>query len=308
MGILTTKQNENQEPSWIRYIKNRILRKKNFLALVSGQTGSGKSWSCLSMALMLDKSFNIDRVVFGLRPLMKLINSGEKFNAGTLFIWEEFQESGGNRNWQSLTNKLLNSLLSTFRHKRFILLINAPYSDFIDSQSRKLLHAEMEVTGIDYEKQKTILKPMIIQYNSRRKQFYYKYLRVKTKLGVSPITKWGLPKPPKWLVEQYEAKKEEFTTKLNKDIEKQLDELENKKKGKEKKPLTDKQQLVLDLMNKYNNIEKVAQEIGITERTAFFHIAQAQKKGYTYEKVSEKGGNSDSSMIYDDISSVDSPI
>src|SRR3989344_9140500 len=139
MAILTEQQTQEQEPSWIRYIRNRILKRKNFLALVSGATGSGKSWSCLSIALMLDKNFGSERIIFGLRALMELINSGEKFPAGTCFVWDEFQIEGGNRSWQSLTNKLLNSLLSTFRHKNFIVLINAPYSDFIDSQSKKLL-------------------------------------------------------------------------------------------------------------------------------------------------------------------------
>jgi len=125
MAILKQKSLK-QDPSWIRYIRNRIIKKKNFLALISGATGSGKSWSCLSIALMLDKSFNEERIIFGLKGLMKLINSGENFSAGTVFVWDEFQVDISNRSWQSLTNKLLTSLLSTFRHKQFILLINAP--------------------------------------------------------------------------------------------------------------------------------------------------------------------------------------
>ncbi len=304
MAILT-QQTQEQEPSWIRYIRNRILKRKNFLALVSGTTGSGKSWSCLSVALMLDKNFGSDRVVFGLRGLMELINSGEKFPAGTVFVWDEFQIEGGNRNWQSLTNKLLNSLLSTFRHKNFIVLINAPYSDFIDSQSKKLLHAEWEVTGIDYNNEKTIMKPMVIQYNSRRKQFYYKYLRVKTKRGVSPITKWKIPKPPKWIVEEYERRKTEFTTNLNKEIERQLDKLDSKDK---KKPLTDKQEEILDLMSKHQDVPTVAKELKTTERTVYFHIAQARKKGYDYEKASENNAKSDKGVQYSDISNANKPI
>lgn len=287
-NIMQNKEGSNQEPAWIRYIHNRISKKKNFLVLVFGPTGSGKSWTCLSVASMLDKNFTPDRIVFGLKGLMQLINSGENYPAGSAFLWDEFQIEGGNRNWQSLTNKLLNSLLSTFRHKNFILLINAPYGDFIDSQSRKLLHAEWEVTGIDYDNEKTILKPMVIQYNSRRRQFYYKYMRVYTKKGVCPITKWKISKPAKWLVEEYERMKTEFTTQLNKSIEKQLIQQEVKIEEKDKqKPLTDKQKEVLDLMSKYNNALKVAQELGMSKVNVYFHINQARKKGYDYDKPTE---------------------
>lgn len=278
-----------KEYSWIKYIKGRILKKKNFLCLISGPTGSGKSWTCLSIALMLDKKFNEKRIIFGLKGLMKLINSDENFPAGTVFIWDEFQIDAGNRSWQSLTNKLLNSLLSTFRHKQFILLINAPYSDFIDSQTKKLLHAEMEVVNLDFETEKTKLKPMCIQYNSRKKKFYYKYLRIKTKRGIVPITSWGIPKPPKWITESYERKKESFTNSLNRKIETQLARLEEKEVGTSK-PLTEKQQEVYDLMCKYDDVELVAKEIGISSRSVYFHIEQARKKGYNHEKIKKNSG------------------
>lgn len=290
MNILRNTDNVNQEPSWIRHIRNRISKRKNFLALICGQTGSGKSWACLSIAEMLDKNFNPSRIVFGLKGLMALINSGENFPAGTTFVWDEFQIDAGNRNWQSLTNKMLNSLLSTFRHKNFILLINSPYSDFIDSQSKKLLHAEWEVTGIDFATEKTNLKPMVIQYNSRRRQFYYKYLRVHTARGVCPVKKWKIQKPTKQLIEEYEQKKTEFTTNLNKQIEAQLVQQEVKIVNKNaQKPLTDKQKQVLDLMTKHNNAPKVAQELNMSEDSVYFHIRQARKKGYDYGKLTEKG-------------------
>lgn len=290
--VLLKQDIKKTEPFWIRYIKTRIKKKKNFLCLVFGQTGSGKSWSCLSIALMLDENFNEKRIVFGLKGLMELINSGENFPAGTCFVWDEFQQEGGNRQWQSLSNRLINSLLSTFRHKNFILLINSPYSDFIDSQTRKLLHSEWECVGIDYKLQKTKIKPMITQYNSRTRKFYHKYLRVRTKTGVSPIKLWKISKPPKWIVDLYEKQKENFTTALNKDIEMQL----NKEEGTKidtRRALTQKQEEVLELMAKYSNTSKVAKEIGVTQRNINFHIAQALKKGYSARDFVEKGGKSE---------------
>ncbi len=279
---------EKTEPTWIRYIRNRIKNHKNFLVQVTGSTGSGKSWSAIQIALMLDKNFDTSRIVFGLRGLMNLINSGEKYPAGSVFLWDEFQIDSSSRNWQSLTNRLLNSLLSTFRHKNFILIITTPYSDFIDSQARKLMHAEFITTSIDYKTKKVKLKPMVIQYNSRNRKFYYKYLRVQSLNGMSKrIERWGIDKPPKWIVDDYETMKIEFTTQLNKDIGKQLDSLD--KPTKERKPLTDIQKQVFFLMKKYNNTEKVAEKLGITPRTIRFHLQQGKKKGYNLDNFEESG-------------------
>ncbi len=280
---------EKREPYWIKFIHNRIKKKKNFLCITTGPTGSGKSWVCLSIASMLDKSFNASRVVFGLRGLMQLINDGEKYKPGTVFIWDEFQIDASSRSWQSLTNRLLNSLFSTFRHKNFILLINAPYGDFIDSNSRKLLHAEWEVVSIDYQKQESKIKPMTLQYNSKNRKTYYKYLRVHKGGEVQPVKAWNIPKPAQWLIDDYEELKSEFTSKLNRNIETQLDQLEAKEKG-EMPELTDKQANILELMKKFDDANKVAKEVGIGERTVWFHLAQAKKKGYTTDNYVEKGG------------------
>jgi len=282
--IVSTDLKKNKDPSWVTYIKGRIKKHQNMLLAIIGKTGSGKSYAGLSIAEMLDKNFTVDRVIFGFRDLMRVINSGETFKPGTCFVWDEFQIDAGSRDWQSVANRLINSLLSTFRHKNFILIITTPYLDFIDNQSRKLLHAEMETKKIDYKKKETKLKPQLIQYNGRNKKFYYKYLRIRTAKGIRPIVSWSIKKPSKELVEAYEAKKTEFTTKLNQGIEAQLNDIENNKKPKEKKPLTLLQMESMRLRAKYNDSKKVAKAMGLTVRTVNFHISQALKKGYTIEE------------------------
>ena len=166
---------KTQQKHWINYILQRIKKNKNFLAFVGGQTGSGKSWSCLRIAQELDAEFNIGRVVFTGLELMNLINSG-KLKRGSVIVFEESGVEMNNRNWQSVVNKLLNYLLQTFRHLGFILIMNSPYMDFIDAGTRKLFHAEMQTVGINYDKGTVRLKPQLISYNSRMQKFYYKRL------------------------------------------------------------------------------------------------------------------------------------
>ncbi len=273
---LLEKTTEDTEKIWIRYIKRRIKQKKNFLCLISGPTGIGKSWTGLSICSQLDSNFNVDRVIFNFKDLLALINSGEKYPAGTCFMWDEFQVGASARDWQSMTNRLLNSLLSTFRHRNFILIITSPFADFIDSNARKLLHAELEVKMIDYEKRTTRLKPFVMQYNSRKGKTYFKYLRVKGKHGPSKVKIWTVVAPAKWLIEDYEEARLEFTTDLNKKIEKQIEKLDV---TGDSRPLTDKQQECIDLMNEFGSVEVAAANCSISAKTIYFHLSQARKKG-----------------------------
>lgn len=221
----------DKNPSWIRYINYRIYLNRNFLGFISGQTGSGKSWSTISICEQLDPEFNIERVVFSGLELMELINSG-KLKKGSAVAFEEVGVNLNTREWASKLNKLLNYMMQTIRHRNFIFILNAPYMDFVDSATRKLFHAELSTVHIDKAKKVCRLKPQLIQYNSRYKKFYYKYLRVVTNRGVIPCVSWDIKQPSKELIKAYEKKKREFTQRLNEDI---LDELKKSKRKKDKK-------------------------------------------------------------------------
>lgn len=246
------------------------------------------SWSGLSICNQVDENFSVKKIVTSTRQLLELINKDE-IQAGDAILWDEAGIDISNRNWQSLVNKTLNFLFQTFRHKRFIVIMTVPYMDFIDAGTRKLLHAEFEIQKIDYTTNKAKIKPQIIQYNSRTKKFYYKYLRIRTNRGIGPIRAWSVEKPPEWLIEAYEEIKSNFTSSLNKELQKELENEDEKKKNKNKrKELTEKQEEVLKLVSQYGSVPLASQASGLSERTIFFHMAQAKKKGYTKEEFEEK--------------------
>ncbi len=236
---------QNTEPSWIRYIKKRIRENKNFLALISGQTGTGKSWSAISIGKMVDPSFNIGRVVFRGKDLMLLVNSDEfKKKKGIFIVWDEAGVDISNRNWQQTANKMINFLLQTFRHRCFILFFTCPYTDFIDAQTRKLFHAEFKTISIDKKNRTTKLKGFLLQYNSELKRFYKKYLKVITKEnGVIPVHNWNIPAPDAEFIKLYENKKESFTFDLNKAIMKELS-------SQDKVDLTEEERKIMLLRDK----------------------------------------------------------
>ncbi len=230
-GLVVEKPNMKY---WIRYIHQRIEKNKNFLGFVSGPTGSGKSWCSLRIGEDLDPNFDISRVVFSGLELMDLVNNGN-LKSGDVIVFEEVGIEMSNKNWQSIINKMLNYLIQTFRHRNIILILNSPFMDFVDASTRKLFHAEFITNGIDFKAKTVKLDPKLIQYSSRTRKFYFKYLRLATKTGVVPVISWTVGKPTKELLEKYEIKKRAFTNDLNRTIYQEL--LKAKAKKTESKKL-----------------------------------------------------------------------
>ena len=117
---------------------------------------SGKSYCALSMAKQLDKRFTMDNVVFTPEELMNLVES-DKLKKGSVIVWDEAGVGISHRSWQSQTNKLINYLLQTFRHRNFILIFTSPHLDFIDASTRKLFHAQFQTKEIDYGKKEVLV-------------------------------------------------------------------------------------------------------------------------------------------------------
>jgi DNA-binding CsgD family transcriptional regulator len=272
---------KNKKPFWIKYVHNRIKKNKNFLGFIGGPTGSGKSYSALSMCEIGDPTFNPERIITSMKELMFLIDSG-KLKHGSWVLWDEAGIDISSKNWQQLTNKLINYLMQTFRHLNLVLIFTSPYLDFIDASTRKLFHAEFFTESINRKQKTCKLKPLLIQYNSRNRKFYYKYLRVSVKgRGTMPLKAWNIPKPSRDLIIEYEKIKSKFTRKLNKDILKQLEEQDIKNSPNYRQPLTPLQKNAITLMAKHKDILKVSEEMGLAKKTIYFHLGQAHKKGYT---------------------------
>lgn len=275
---------EEKKYSWVEYIHQRIEKNKNFIGMISGPTGSGKTWAGLSIAELLDKDFNIDRVVFKATELMALVNSGT-LKSGSVILWDEAGIDLSSRSWQSAMNKMLNFLLQTFRHKNIILFLTAPYGDFVDSASRKLFHAEFETVSINKELKKCTIKPKLLQYNSSNKKWYRKYLRVIKEEMLVKIKRWAIPKPSKEIINVYEEKKEKFTDSLNREIERTLLSIDKV----EEDVLTDRQRDIVGFWKKgiYNR-KYLSEQIGIQYSQLNQNVRWMRKKGFDEKKFQEE--------------------
>ncbi|MCK5293667.1 MAG: hypothetical protein KAJ49_03370 [Arcobacteraceae bacterium] len=284
------------EEAWITYIKNRIRSNLNFIAIAEGSTGIGKSWAMLSIAYQIDPDFNIDQVAFSFKEVMQILNANwfKKKKKWKVIFFDEPQTDISNRAWQSLTNRLLNYLVSTFRHQNVILLFASPYSDFIDSQTQKLLHCKFVIKGHSRQTKLTLIRPKLQQYNSKMKKFYEHSLMVSSKKGTFKVTQWSVTRPPKHLIDPYEEKKEEFTAGLNKEILQQLEGLDKKKKGAvEVEEKEDKSHLLKALWQGWYNYIKehpnkkqkeYAKELGTTQGEVSRFYVKCDKIGVNIRK------------------------
>jgi len=282
-------QQKEKEACWVTYIHQRIARKKNFMALITGEVGSGKSYTSLSIGEQTDPSFNAGRVVFDPLELINLIEHGEKVDGemrklprGSVIIFEEAGVGFNNKNWMSKTNKMLNYVFQTFRHKGYILILNTPYADFIDSASRKIFQAEFHTMKILQQKKLCQIKPQLIQYNSRYKKYYYKQLKVLTTRGVRPIKYWNVKIPSEDLIKEYEKKKTAFTSALNKRAIDELTIVSAQEKATQKglKPLSVVETRYVNAMKKPTLLDDIVKKFRRDEGSILGSLTKIKKKGY----------------------------
>jgi len=203
----------------IRGIRDRINHQnKNWLCIICGETGSGKSYSALAIAKLIDPSFNIDRVVFTPEELIRLLNS-RKLHKGNVIMFDEAGVGIPAREWYSLSNKAINYIFQTFRHENLGVIFTTPSFDFIDSQTRKLFHTYIQTISVNFKEKVVESRWFNLQYNPRFGQMYYKHFRVATEQGIIIVDPIEISKPPEDLVEAYENKKRQFTKVLKKDVE-----------------------------------------------------------------------------------------
>ena len=271
---LTTSKTDH----FLSWIDNRIRKNKNFIGIITGGTGSGKTYSAITLAEVLSHRnqvpFTIKDIVFKPAEFMARINSGD-LKKGSVLVFDEAGVGYSSREWWSISNKLINYLMQTFRHRNYIVIFTTPDLGFIDKSARKLLHCHLETQSIDYFKKVVIIKPLIGQPNQATGKVYWKYLRVPGEGRIVPqkIERICIGLPSKELRDAYEEKKKAYTDELNKDIERTL-------KGGDKKGLTEREKRY----NGYIKIGLTAKQIAFKEKvelaTVYQTFSKIRKKGY----------------------------
>lgn len=278
----------------IEWIRERILNNKNIIIVVVGETGSGKTYHSLAIALRiaerLETNFTIENnVVFDFQNLVNKYKLDENKKPGTPFVFEEVGAAGGGasaRQWQSKTNVLFNSMLQTDRHKNRVLIMTVPDYSFIDAASRKLVHLFIEMSAINFKAKQSISKVKFQQINKESGKIYRKYIRYydahNRRCKYKRHTENMIPKD---ILNAYEVKKDNFSEKLLDKITNYFNEAEDKPKAQIKKI---NESTLINLVNKGMTTTFIASIFECNTRSVREAKARLREKGKIKDIESNK--------------------
>lgn len=244
--------------------KRVVVDERNNILLVTGQTGSGKSYSAISIAFELDNTFDETRICFSAQEFMEVIN--KDLPAGSCIILDEAGVSINSRMFMTTVNRLIGYVNQTMRKKRWTVFFCVPDLSFVDINVRKLAHFLMESVGVNKQNGIASFKIFNIKVMQRTGKIYYIYPIVE---GGSQLKKVGVKLAPERIINKYEENKTIFINELNKKVLKDII-----KKIKED-DLTALQRLVYDMRKSGKSVEEIRVAAGFTTTQTVFNVIRA---------------------------------
>ena len=104
-------------------MKKKIKEDFDFVIVVDGFEGSGKSVLAQQIGYYLDHTLTLDKVVFRADPFKKAVLKAERYK---VVIFDEAFGGLSSRQFFSQTNKALNDMLSEIRQKNLFIIIVLP--------------------------------------------------------------------------------------------------------------------------------------------------------------------------------------
>jgi len=270
----------------LKYMNRMMANNKNYLCVVTGATGSGKSYSCLRLSELWykfyfkNREFPIENICFSVEALVKRLNSG-KLKKGDVLIAEEIGIGANAKNFQSTTNKALQFILQSFRSLNIIVLFNVPHFSFFDKTARMLMHSHFQTLKIDKQKEDCILKPYFLNISQQTGKIYTKWLRIKRNGITTKITRLRLHKPTKELLIHYEQGKEDFVKTLINEM--QVIMAKKVERAGNLPVLTPRQAEVYECLMKGMRTGDIAKELGRSQQDVSQAKMSVKKKGYIWE-------------------------
>lgn len=198
----------------LKRISDRLhKRNQNYLAIVTGPTGSGKSYSALRLAELLDKDFNINRVVFSSDAFMQLLDEGN-LKRGDIILWDEAGVGISARAFMTVSNRVISYFLQGFRSLNIGVLFTLPTMSMIDVNVQRLAHAFIETKQIIRSQNKCVLKYLELQTNALTGKVYRKYPRIYLDGKTVMVQSIKVGKPSVKMQHEYEKRKKEWLTNL----------------------------------------------------------------------------------------------
>jgi len=269
------------------YLRRRLLEKnQNVLMSVTGGTGSGKTYSAMSIAenyyeKVLGKKFPVENIVFSLAGFVERLKYfRDNHMRGELLIPDEWGVNNSALDFQSKSQKMFTYIMQSFRSMNIGLIMTLPVLTMLNKSTRQLLHCHLITAGIDYDLKKAKLKAFFHQLNQMSGKSYWKYPKVRLNGRMIKLRNVKVSIPSDDLIGKYEKMKEDF-------VYSKLDEAHEEFKDKtnlqeSKTQLTEIQQAIYDLSHKGYGIKEISEILGKAQNTISTHKKATIRKGYKF--------------------------
>lgn len=205
------KPNDDHGLWLLRRIWDRVNRdNEHFMGVIVGREGSGKSFTALKIASMIDPTFDADRVIFDVADLLEVLRDGDH-DPGNFYVLDEAGVQFGVRSWQERGQVLANQALQLVRDHNLGLIFTLPRLGELDSQTQGRLQAFLEL--IDKEDGEHVtgkwkwLKP---DRTDETGEIYKPYPRRRMNGNVHRITRVAFSPPDDGITDPYKEKKSAF--------------------------------------------------------------------------------------------------
>ena len=198
-----------------RIRNNMIKRNQNWICVIVGKTGHGKSYVGAKLAQDIDPTF-IDSIRDeGLKSRVSVGNKDDflaivkkarnkEMKKGSMIIFDEAGVTISCRTWFEQNQQALMNILQSFRILNIGTIFTTPNLSFIDAQARKLIHEYLKALRINYNINRVILKPFYLDPDTMGDKIYTKYHWFH---GIK-MTRLVVAKPSKDFITPYEPEKE----------------------------------------------------------------------------------------------------
>lgn len=244
-------------------IWNRInVGNQHYMAAIVGPEGSGKSWTSLKIAELIDPSFDADRVMFDPHSFMEQLtewkDQGE--TRGKMIVVDEAGVGIGSRSWYDKDQIQLNKVLQVIRSENMGMIFTLPRLSELDSQTRGRLRAMIKMDNMKPGQYADVRYLRWQPARDERSKVYRKYPILRNGASRKKIRRLRFGPPSQELVNAYESRKDTFQEQLYEDTTEQIgdDEEDNPIKEIANEIIEDSME---DYVSSYNNKEYVDKDL-----------------------------------------------
>lgn len=286
---------ENLGSVLLNYIKQRTYNSpKNTIIVIVGEPGSGKSNAGVKILeklnpMLFERNTPIEalkkRVSFTPEGFSECVDNGTK--KGDVIIYDEPQISYNSRDFMSNTNKLLNKILTTYRHRQLITIFCTPSLSYIDAQARKLVTLFVEMKDMQQKKGYAMAKVYKFKYNGLMDEYMPNKIRFVDNADgcLKEISDVYFGRLSPEIEEAYKTISFEFKRGVVKDVNKKLRNEVQEMKERPVLNLIEKEVIKLKY-NKKMNVDGIAEELGLPRSKIRKAYRDLKKRGINFTNKS----------------------